>query len=395
MTKTVSLNKQVLILTAVRTVLNTSYRMMYPFLNTFARGLGVELTTLSLVFTVRSLTGFFGPFLAPIADRRGRKISMLFGLGLMTFSTLLISFLPTFVFFFAAMIISALGSLMFIPALQAFLSDQTPFHQRGRVLGITELSWSLAFILGVPGMGWIITFFSRSSTTMDLAWRAPFPFLAAFGLLSIVLVNRYIPNTQSLDLNKKNGWFTIRQMLSSRPVRAGLAFGIFISCANEVVNLVFGVWLEDQFNLQLAALGAASAVIGISELSGEGLSTLFVDRIGKPLSIRIGLACSVIASGWLYFFSSTPVGALSGLFLFYIGFEFTIVSSLPLLSGLYPQARATLMALAMASFSIGRAVGALLSPWLYQWDFLANLIAAILLNGMALVFLLGMKTNEE
>jgi predicted MFS family arabinose efflux permease len=178
-------------------------------------------------------------------------------------------------------------------------------------------------------------------------------------------------------------------------VRAGLAFGIAMSCANEVVNFVFGVWLENQFNLQLAALGAASAVIGISELSGEGLSTLFVDRIGKPLSIRIGLACSVIASGWLYFFSSTPVGALSGLFLFYIGFEFTIVSSLPLLSGLYTQARATLMALAMASFSIGRAVGALLSPWLYQWDFLANLIAAILLNGLAFVCLLWMKPSEE
>jgi len=394
-TSSVSLKKQVLILTAARTVLNTFYRMMYPFLNTFARGLGVELTTLSIVFTVRSLTGFLGPFLAPIADRRGRKISMLLGLGLMTLSTLLISFLPTFFFFFAAMVISAVGSLMFIPALQAFLSDQTPFHQRGRVLGITELSWSLAFILGVPSVGWIITLFSLSPATANLAWRAPFPFLAAFGLLSILLVARYIPNTQSTETIKENGWFTIRQLLSSRPVRAGLAFGIAMSCANEVVNFVFGVWLENQFNLQLAALGAASAVIGISELSGEGLSTLFVDRIGKPFSIRIGLACSVIASGWLYFFSSTPVGALSGLFLFYIGFEFTIVSSLPLLSGLHTQARATLMALAMASFSIGRAVGALLSPWLYEWDFLANLIAAILLNGLAFVCLLWMKPSEE
>ncbi|MAT40809.1 MAG: hypothetical protein CL609_00595 [Anaerolineaceae bacterium] len=395
MTKSISLRKQVLILTAARTVLNTGYRMMYPFLNTFARGLGVEFTTLSLVFTARSLTGFFGPFLAPIADRRGRKISMLLGLGLMTFSALLITFLPTFFFFFAAMILSALGSLMFIPALQAYLSDQTPFHQRGRVLGITELSWSLAFIFGVPAVGGIITFFSRFNSTADLAWRTPFPFLAAFGLVSITLIYRYIPNTQSLDLNKKNGWNTIRQVLSSHPVWAGLVFGVAISCANEVVNLVFGVWLEDQFNLQLAALGAASAVIGISELSGEGLSTLFVDRIGKPFSIRIGLLFSVIASGWLYFFSSSPLGALSGLFIFYIGFEFTIVSSLPLISGLYSQSRATLMALAMASFSIGRAAGALLSPWLYQWNFLSNLIAAILFNGVAFLCLLWMKPNEE
>ncbi len=394
MTQSVSLRKQVLILTVARTVLNTFYRMVYPFLNTFARGLGVDFTTLSLVFTARSLTGFLGPFLAPIADRRGRKISMLLGLGLMTASALLISLLPIFAVFFAGMVLSTLGSLMFIPALQAFLSDQTPFHQRGRILGITELSWSLAFIFGVPSVGFIITFFSRSAVTADLAWRAPFPYLAALGLLSIALVVRYIPNTHSRESERKNGWDTIRHLLSNRAVRAGLAFGIAMSCANEIVNLVFGVWLEDQFNLQLAALGAASAVIGISELSGEGLSTLFVDRIGKPLSIRIGLLCSICASGWLYFFSGSALGALSGLFLFYIGFEFTIVSSLPLISALHPQSRATLMALAMASFSIGRALGAMLSPWFYQWNFIANLIAAVLLNALALLFLLGMNPTE-
>jgi len=43
------------------------------------------------------------------------------------------------------------------------------------------------------------------------------------------------------------------------------------TAANEQVNLVFGVWLQDSFGLKIAALGAASAVIGISEMSAEGL----------------------------------------------------------------------------------------------------------------------------
>jgi hypothetical protein len=37
------------------------------------------------------------------------------------------------------------------------------------------------------------------------------------------------------------------------------------------------------------------------------------------------------------------------------------------------------MALTIACFSLGRAVGAMLAPWLYNLGFLFNLIAAILL----------------
>ncbi len=371
------------------------YRMVYPFLSTFARGLGVEITTLSLVFTARSLTGFLGPFLAPIADRRGRKFSILLGLGLMTGGALLISFFPTFPVFVSGLILSTLGSLVFIPALQALLSDQTPFNQRGRILGITELSWSFAFILGIPFVGWIISFFSKSPATAALAWRSPFPFLALLGVIAIIFIQITIPNLNPPSTTHQPAWKSILDLLKNPAVLAALIFGITISCANEVVNFIFGVWLEDQFQLKLAALGAASAVLGISELGGEGLSTLFVDRIGKPRAIRIGLIGSVLASSFLYFFSGTPFGALSGLFLFYISFEFLMVSCLPLISALHPKARATLMALTMSSFSLGRALGAFLSPRLYHWNFAANLVIAVLFNAMAFICLWWMTPDEN
>jgi len=49
------------------------------------------------------------------------------------------------------------------------------------------------------------------------------------------------------------------------------------------------------------------------------------------------------------------------------------------MSEVYPAARATVMALTIASFSLGRALGAFLAPRLYNLGFLFNLIAAILL----------------
>ena len=130
-----------------------------------------------------------------------------------------------------------------------------------------------------------------------------------------------------------------------------------MTAANESVNLVFGVWLEGSFGLKLAALGAASAVLGVSELGGEGLSTWLVDRLGKEWSIRAGLLLNSLAAVALVFSGGAVWSALAALFVFYLSFEFTIVSALPLMSEALPALRATVMASMSASFSIGRAIG--------------------------------------
>src|SRR3990167_6097188 len=63
-----------------RAQLNTPFRMVYPFLPVFARGLGVGLPTIALAVTARSSVGLASPILGSIADLRGRKSTMLLGL---------------------------------------------------------------------------------------------------------------------------------------------------------------------------------------------------------------------------------------------------------------------------------------------------------------------------
>ena len=387
---------QVVLLTAARTVLNTAFRMVYPFLSVFARGLGVDLVTISLVMTGRSLAGLLAPLLAPIADLRGRKVSMLLGMGLVVGASLLVAFFPSFPAFFIGMVVIGLGELIFIPAVQAYIGDRVPYQRRGRMLGITELSWSFAFIIGIPLIGWLIDTLSQSPKTSALAWRAPFPFLAASSLIFMALIIWRIPNNRSKAPAIGNGLQTIGHILTKPAVLFGLSFAISCTFANEVVNLVFGVWLEDQFSLKLAALGAASAVIGISELSGEGLSTFITDRLGKELSIRVGLIISAIATILLYGIGGRSVfGALFGLFFFYLGFEFTIVSSLPLMSEVFPPARATVMACTVACFSLGRAAAAIVAAKLYELNFLLNLVVALGAIALAFVLISRVKVKSE
>jgi predicted MFS family arabinose efflux permease len=362
------------------------FRMVYPFLAVFGRGIGVDLATISLTLTLRSFTGVFGPFLAVIGDRRGRKIGMLFGLAVFIFGLAVVMIWPTFPAFVAALILSMLGKYIYDPSMQAYLGDRVAYQRRGRVLAITELSWSLSFLVGVPAMGFLIARYG---------WRAPFPVLALLGLLAFGVLAWMVP------LDKVKGGQSVglrtnfREILAYPPVLAGLAMAMLFSSANEVINLVFGIWLENSFGLIIAALGAAAAVIGLSELGGESLAAAFTDRLGKPLAIGIGLGLNCLAALVLPILGTSTAGAMVGLFFFYLTFEYALVSSVPMMTEVMPSARATVMAFTTASVSLGRGMGALIATPLFLFgessatipDILPNALAAILLNAAALVAL--------
>lgn len=348
--------------------------MVYPFLAVFARGLGVDLTTISYALTARSVVGTIGPFAAEVADRRGRRFGMLLGAGFFMGGAAVVVFWPTLAGFTISLILTTLGKNIFDPVMQAYVGDRTSYERRGRAIAFTELSWSLAFIIGVPLVGLVIT---------RRGWMAPFPLLTVLGGLIFAGLFWMLPKeVQTNQTNRTRDNF--RLVLNSLPALAGLAAGVFSTAANEQVNLVFGVWLEDSFGLQIAALGGASAVIGFAELGGEGLVAMFVDRVGKARSIALGLCVNSVAALLLPWIGRTELGALLGLFLFYVSFEFTIVSSLPLMTEILPRARATLMAFNIAAYSLGRAIGDFMAPRLYRLSFLAVILGAVLFNLMAL-----------
>jgi predicted MFS family arabinose efflux permease len=170
---------------------------------------------------------------------------------------------------------------------------------------------------------------------------------------------------------------------------------MLFSAANEVINLVFGIWLENSFGLIIAALGAAAAVIGFSELGGESLAAAFTDRLGKPVAIGIGVALNCLAALLLPILGTSTAGAVVGLFFFYLTFEFALVSSVPMMTEVMPAARATMMAFTTASVSLGRAFGALIASPLFLFgessasipDIFPNALAAIVLNVAALAAL--------
>ena len=153
------------------------------------------------------------------------------------------------------------------------------------------------------------------------------------------------------------------------------------------MNVVYGAWMEQSFGLPIAAIGAASAIICISELGGEGLVAGFADRLGKRRGVMVGAVASAISCLSLPILGRTLPGALAGLFFFYITFEFTLVSSIPLMTEQLPDARATLLSGNIAAHSGGRVVGALIGPPLFVLGMGAVGSIAAAFNLLALVAL--------
>jgi predicted MFS family arabinose efflux permease len=363
---------QLLIVMVLRTIFNTMHRMVYPFLGIFAHGLGVDITALSFALTGRSLVGAFIPFAASAADQRGRRFGMLAGIALFAFGVGLVAVFPTLWALTLALILALFGKYLFDPAMQAYFGDRIPYQRRGLALAVTEVGWSLAFILGVPAMGLLIARYG---------WSAPFPVLAVLGLGMFAVIWQMAPRRDTNHVPARNPWANFGVVLHNAPALAGISIALWASAANELVNLIFGVWLEDSFGLQIAALAGASAVIGFSELGGEGLVALLTDRIGKPRALALGLSANALASVLLPFIGRTEIGALVGLFLFYITFEYVMVSHVPLMTELLPGARATVMSFNITGHSLGRALGAFLAPFIYQqFGFLFVALLAVVFN---------------
>lgn len=381
-----SLNVRLSIFTLSRMVVNTSSRMVYPFLAVFAGGLNVEIGTISLAMAVSMATSALGPFLAPIADQRGRKVGMLSGMGIFLAGMLAASLFPNLLTFFIAIIAGNLGNNVMLPAMQAYLGDHTPYKKRGFYMAVIELSWALSFILLVPLAGLIL---GKS------LWNGPFIALLIAGSIMTLMIWWFVPNDKPEKPEPITIFADIKNVLTYAPALIAMAMGMTFILGNELVNVVFGVWMQDAYGLQIAALGAASVVIGLSELGGEGLAAWMADHLGKERSITIGLLVNGGAMLTLPLLGKTQFGAFAWLFIFYLTFEVAIISALPLVTEVMPKTRATMMALFIASLSLGRAFGDLLGPWLYQGGIFINALSCLALDLVALFLLKRIKLPQH
>lgn len=384
--KGIRLYTQLGLFLTIRMVMNSGYRMIYPFLPFIARGLGVTEEAVTLGITLRAGVGLVSPFLGSVADTWGRKRAMLVGLTMFIGAMLMVFISPTYPVLLLSMILTTASKIMFDTAMYAYFGDRVDYRQRGLVAGISEFGWSGAFLLGIPLAGFLI---------QNFGWASPFPCFALMSIGVLVLLWRTLPNEAVSKVVNRPSWLQGVGIIRKNPAAlAALIMVFLLTTSNETVNVVYGSWMEDNFALKVAALGLASTVIGFAELTGEGLVAGLVDRLGKRRALGIGLSLHAMTCLLLPSLGFRLEGALVGLFLFFLTFEFSVVSSIPLMTELVPGARATFIALASTTQNLGRMAGSLIGPVLFKSGLAANGLTAAIFILLALA-LLGFFVKEH
>lgn len=356
-----ALTLQITTATLGRLLINTSRRFVYPFAPALSRGLGVPLPAITSLIAVNQFTGLLSPLFGPLSDRWGYRVMMMAGLGLVAVGMLAGGFLPFYATVLLALFLAGLGKSIFDPALQAYVGERVPYQRRGMVVGLVEMSWAGSTLVGIPVAGYLI---------QQWGWRAPFFVIGGLGLLAVVGLGLVIPrDNRSAEhvVVTPNFWQAWRQLRRNRAAMGMLAYVFFISIANDNLFVVYGAWLENRFALGIVALGTATTVIGIAELVGETLVATISDRLGLKRAITIGVTLSTLSYVLLPALGQTLPLALVGLFITFVTFEFTVVTSFSLTTELLPGARATMLAAFLAMASSGRVIGALIGGPVWLW----------------------------
>ena len=362
--------RQILIITAFRLLLNTGRRFVYPFAPALSRGLDVPLAAVTTIIAAGQFTSLLGIFSGPLADRHGYRMMMRAGLAMLAIGMLICGLVPLYWPVFVGLVVASFGKTLFDPAIQAFVGNNVSYERRGRIIGIAETAWAGSTLIGIPALALVID---------HVGLRNSFYLLALLGGLSWLLMGIVVPaDTPRSEGRRGKVEFraSMARLLRSRPAVGMLAFGFLISVANDCLFVVYGAWFEQDFNVSIIALGFSTVAIGSAELLGESMTALFSDRLGLKKAIILGPLMSITAYLLLPLIGQSLGLAMVGLFLVFLSFEFTIVTSFPLCTEVIPQARATMMAGYYATAGVGRMVGVLIAGYLWGVGGIAGVAAA-------------------
>jgi len=355
-----------------RLVLNTARRFTYPFAPVLSRELGVPLTAITSLIAVNWSTSLLGVVFGPVADRLGYRKMMIIGLVLLAVGMLAGGLFPFYGVMIIALFLAGMGKIIFDPAVQAYISERVPYQRRGTAIGFIEISWAGSTLLGIPIIALLID---------KVGWRSPFFAMGAMGIVGALAMVAFFPKIEKSESQPAAALPFAKMMqilLKDKPSLGAMGYVFFFSAAVDNLFVIYGAWLEKAFDVGIVALGLGTSVIGVAELVGEIMVATISDRFGLKRVVTLGAMFCIITYGLLPFVSQSFYLALAALFVHFLIFEFTIISSVALCTELRPEMRATIIAGFFAAAGLGRIVGALMGGpiWLTGGIVLTGMISA-------------------
>lgn len=344
--------------TLTRIAANTCYRFAPPFIAIIAgnaQGFDVSITRVGLVISISELAGFLAPLLGTFVDRVSRRVSTATGLFGSFIGIMMMAAAPNLVVLCVGLTLLNLLKSCFDLGMAAWISDRVPYAQRGRVVGITETSWALSLLLGVSALGLI---------TAATSWRIA----CALGGVAIAVCAFWLDHRIRVSGEVVAEPNTPLPVAGPAITRAWLVpvsmFGLM--GGSQCLFVTFGAWLADDFNFGASGIAAVGFALGAGELLSSISSAKLTDRLGKERSVALGAALMMPSALVLAGFDSVLLIGLLALAIFIVGFEYAVVSMLPIATNLFAGAPGKGFGLVIGAGTFGRGVLTFIATLLYE-----------------------------
>ncbi|MEE9417653.1 MAG: MFS transporter, partial [Acidimicrobiales bacterium] len=220
-------------------------RMLPSLLAVIAIDLGVSIVTIGSFLAVARLAGLAAPLAGWLVERSSPLQVLVASLGGFFLAAIALATAPTIWIFGPALVGLAVVSIGYEASATAWISSVAPTNSRTRFLARLDLAWSLGLLIGVP----------IATTLAGVSWRLAY---CATGILAVAVLLRLrrggelivAKNVVPSSVAHGTSWVAIAR--SSWATFA--AFG-FLSGAAQLVVVVFGVWLSDEFSFAVASIG--------------------------------------------------------------------------------------------------------------------------------------------
>lgn len=335
-----------------RLVSNACYRFAPPFIAVIARGLDVTVAQLGVAFMIGEFAGLFSPIIGRFIDRTNRLVAMMMGVAAITVAAVILATATGMVMFGVGMFVMSSSKVLFDTSLIVWVNDHVPYERRGRIVGIIETSWALSLFIGVAAMGIV---------TALVSWRAGFLLGAVAMAITGGLIGAALPHHEAHP--------PARDEQRGKVPRRGMFIFVSAFClmgASQCVGITFGPWFEDEFGFTSFGLIAIVVVLGVFELASSIASSRVADGWGKERSVMRGVLLMLVAGVLMSIGSHYALVAIPMFIVYVAGFEFALVSMLPIAANLVPTAGGIGLGLTVGSGTLGRAVFSSVATWLYD-----------------------------
>jgi MFS family permease len=350
---------------------NIAGQMAYSLLSLYLVELGATVGQVGLVFTVASLVPTLLQILGGwLSDTIGRLRAIALGSTISCVGYLVFLLSPSWEWVMLGLCVEYISNAVVGPSFSAYIAEQSPEEQRGRVFGLTQSIYMLVTVVG-PALGGLLAY--RLGFRQMLLAALIFYGVATVVRVWMATAKRFAPERSA----ERPTWSGLKAQLGAMfalLVGGGLLTWIWITDAVSdtglnLVHQLFAIYMSEVGGLNLEQIGWLNSVWGGATILSSYAAGWLADRYSERVVIVGGFVLDALALV-AFIQSRTFPTFLAAMFLSGLGVGALMPAYSALISKAVPEAR---RGLAFGLFGTSLGLLSLPFPWIgaQLWEHLS------------------------